>query len=287
MASAHLVVDAGRAAFVDAGTSFTTPMLLATLSEQGLDVGDVDWVLTTHVHLDHAGGAGTLMRALPNATLVVHPRGARHLIDPSKLIAGATAIYGEAEMARVYGEIAATASERVIEAPDGFEVRLGDRTLRFLDTPGHARHHYCVHDTLANVVFTGDSFGLSHRFFDTEKGPWLVPTTTPVHFDPPALHATFDRLAGLGCEAAYLTHWGRVDEPTRRVDALHRRLDRMVALLEAAAGKSDLEDALWRFYFEELDAHGVALSEAQLRTLLEVDVSLNADGMLWWRKTRN
>src|SRR5690606_7826668 len=100
--AAYLIVENGRGAFVDCGTNRSVPNLLAALSSAGLRPDDVDWLLVTHVHLDHAGGAGALMAGLPKARLVVHPRGARHMIDPSKLIAGATAVYGEAEMQRSY-----------------------------------------------------------------------------------------------------------------------------------------------------------------------------------------
>jgi glyoxylase-like metal-dependent hydrolase (beta-lactamase superfamily II) len=292
MAASHLVVDDGRAAFIDVGTSHTTPRLLQVLADKGLTPESVDWVLPTHVHLDHAGGAGTLLRALPNARMVVHPRGARHLIDPSRLIAGATAIYGTEEMERTYGEIAPAPAERVVEAPDGFEVTLGRRTLRFLDTPGHARHHYCVWDQSAGAVFTGDSFGLGYRFFETDKGRWMVPTTSPVHFDPAAMHATFSRLAELGADSAYLTHWGRLRDPHTHLAALKRRLDATVALAEEAAlqpaetARDWLVAALWAYYIDDLRAWGVTLPETDLRRLLEVDVALNADGMRVWLDRR-
>src|SRR5690606_23693744 len=147
------------------------------LEAAGLTPADVDWLILTHVHLDHAGGAGELMACLPNARLVVHPRGARHMIDPSKLWAGALAVYGEEEMQRSYGTLRPIPAERVVEAPDGHVVELAGRALRCLDTPGHARHHNAIHDEPSGCVFTGDTFGLSYRELDSARGPFVIPTT--------------------------------------------------------------------------------------------------------------
>ena len=187
--AAYLMVHGGQVAIIDTGTNHAVPRLLATLAALGLATDAVDWVIPTHVHLDHAGGAGLLMQQLPSARLLVHPRGARHLIDPSALWAGATAVYGPEEMARSYGELVPVAAERVDTSHDGMTVTLAGRPLLLADTPGHARHHHCVWDAASRGWFTGDTFGLSYREFDTARGAWIVPTSTPVQFDPPALRA--------------------------------------------------------------------------------------------------
>jgi len=284
MASSHLIVDAGRAAFVDVGTSFATPLLVDALGEHGLTSADVEFVICTHVHLDHAGGAGTLMRELPEATLVVHPRGARHMIDPSKLIAGATAVYGEEDMKRWYGEIAAVDAARVIEAPEGFELGLGERTLRFIDSPGHARHHFAVVDETARGVFTGDSFGLAYPEFVTADGPWIFPTTSPVQFDAEALHATIDRIVGFGLDYAYLTHYGRVGDLPKLAADLHRLIDAAVAIArrhqhDGESRHPSIVDGLFELYLTDLRAHGATIEESAAREVLALDVDLNASGM--------
>ncbi|HEU5398586.1 MAG TPA: MBL fold metallo-hydrolase, partial [Gammaproteobacteria bacterium] len=115
--ASHLIVRGGRAAFVDTGTTHSVPRLMAALESKEVAPADVDYVFLTHVHLDHAGGAGELMRHLPKAKVLVHPRGAAHVVDPAKLIAGTKAVYGETEFTRLYGEIPPIAQERVIEAP--------------------------------------------------------------------------------------------------------------------------------------------------------------------------
>ncbi|HEV2211913.1 MAG TPA: MBL fold metallo-hydrolase, partial [Gammaproteobacteria bacterium] len=192
--ASHIIVRGGRAAFVDTGTTHSVPCLLAALRSKDVAPTDVDYVFLTHVHLDHAGGAGELMRHLPNAKVLVHPRGAAHVVDPAKLIAGTQAVYGEAEFARLYGEIPPIPKERVIEAPDGLLVRLGGSELLLIHTPGHALHHYSIVDPTSDSVFTGDTFGISYRVFDTAKGPFIFPATTPVHFDPEQAHASLHRI---------------------------------------------------------------------------------------------
>jgi glyoxylase-like metal-dependent hydrolase (beta-lactamase superfamily II) len=208
--AAYLMVERGRAAFIDTGTGHSVPRLLDTLEAAGVARDAVDWVIPTHVHLDHAGGSGALMAALPHARLVVHPLGARHLIDPAKLIAGATAVYGAEEVQRSIGTVLPVSAERVLESADGMELHLADRPLRLFDTPGHARHHHCVWDERSRGLFTGDTFGLSYREFDSPQGAWLLPSTTPVQFDPPALRASFERLLALQPDCIYLTHYGRL-----------------------------------------------------------------------------
>jgi glyoxylase-like metal-dependent hydrolase (beta-lactamase superfamily II) len=232
--AAYLVVENGRGAFIDCGTNFAVPGMLDALGHAGITPGDVDWLILTHVHLDHAGGAGELISQLPNAKLVVHPRGARHMIDPSVLWAGASAVYGESVMEQTYGRLRPIPSERVIEAPDGHVVDLAGRPLSCIDTPGHAKHHLTVHDERVNVCFTGDVFGLSYRDFDTAQGPFILPTTSPVQFDPEALHASIDRLVALRPQAMYLTHYGRVDAVERLAADLHAQIDAMVALARGA-----------------------------------------------------
>jgi NAD(P)-dependent dehydrogenase (short-subunit alcohol dehydrogenase family) len=192
--AAYLMHEGGRAAFIDTGTNFALPRLLATLDALGLARDAVDWVIPTHVHLDHAGGAGALMQALPAATMLVHPRGAPHMIDPAKLYAGALAVYGQAEMDRSYGALVPVPAARVRISGDGMAITLAGRALRLIDTPGHARHHHCVWDERSRGWFTGDTFGLSYREFDTDAGPWIVPTSTPVQFDPEALARSIVRL---------------------------------------------------------------------------------------------
>lgn len=228
--AAYLVVEHGRGALVDCGTQHSIPAILATIARAGLAPADVDWLILTHVHLDHAGGAGALMQQLPNARLLVHPRGARHMIDPSALVAGATAVYGEAEIARSYGAIASVPAERVTVAEDGHAVDLAGRTLLCRDTPGHARHHLCVWDERSRSWFTGDTFGLSYRELDGPNGPFILPTTSPVQFEPEALKASIALLLSYRPQAMYLTHYDRIGDVEKLAVDLIEQIDAMVAI---------------------------------------------------------
>lgn len=284
-AASWLLVDAGRAAFVDTGPNPGHPRLLAALDALGVARDAVDWVIPTHVHLDHAGGVGRLMHALPAARVLAHPRGARHLIDPSALYAGALAVYGEAEMERSYGRLEAVDAARVVASADGMTVEVGRRRLECIDTPGHARHHHCVWDETSQGWFTGDTFGLSYREYDTAAGPLVLPTTTPVQFEPPALKASIARLLERQPRSMYLTHYGRVGEVQRLGRQLIDQIDAMVAIGEALRDAPDrdaaLRDRLDSYYRSLLVAHGVAPIEPAV-DLLALDVGLNAQGLGIW-----
>jgi glyoxylase-like metal-dependent hydrolase (beta-lactamase superfamily II) len=288
--ASYLVVEAGRAAFVDTGTNRSVPRLLEALHAVGLGTDAVDYVIPTHVHLDHAGGAALLMSKLPGARLVVHPRGARHMIDPSRLLQGARAVYGEEEMARSYGDVRGVPAERVTATADGMVLALAGRELVFLDTPGHARHHHAIWDAQSRGIFTGDTFGLSYREFDTEAGPWILPSSTPVQFDPRAMRRSVEKLLALAPEWLYLTHYGRVGEPERLGALLLAQLDEMVALAghvaqafgPGAERHAALMQGLEAIHWQSLVAHGTTLTRPAAAELLALDFELNAQGIAVW-----
>jgi glyoxylase-like metal-dependent hydrolase (beta-lactamase superfamily II) len=284
--ASYLIVEQGHAAFIDTGTSHAVPRLLAVLDALGLQPSDVDHVIPTHVHLDHAGGVGQLMQHLPRATLVVHPRGARHLIDPTALIQGATAVYGAEEIERSYGQIVGVDAARVMITHDGMRLSLAGRELLFFDTPGHARHHHCIWDERSRGIFTGDTFGLSYREFDTAQGPWLLPTTTPVQFEPDSLRASVNRLLAQQPQSLYLTHYGQVTNVPRLGVMFMEQLDQMIALGRRLKDHPDrhaaLRAGLLAQYLERTRAQGSTLSDAQVEALLSMDTELNAQGMAIW-----
>ena len=292
--AAYLIVENGRAAFVDTGINDSVPRLLAALDAARVAPGAVDYVIATHVHLDHAGGVGLLMQQLPNAQLVVHPQGAPHLIEPSRLMAGARAVYGDEEVARTYGDVIGVPAERVLRTADGMTIALAGRPLQFLDTPGHARHHHCIWDARSRGFFTGDTFGLSYREFDTAQGVWSMPTTTPVQFEPEALRHSIERMLAYAPECMYLTHYGRVADVPRLAQLLLTQLDAMVALALAlpddAQRHAALMDGFIAIHMQSLDAHSSTLPEARVRELLALDTELNAQGIAVWlnrKKTRS
>jgi len=283
--AAYLIVDSGRAAFVDTGTNHAVPRLLAALHSLDLPPSAVDWVIPTHVHLDHAGGAGLLMQSLPDARMVVHPRGQRHMVDPSALIAGATAVYGDAEMARSYGVPVGVDPARVTTTTDGMLLTLGERVLEFIDTPGHARHHHCIWDQRTRTWFTGDTFGLAYPELANERGRWVTPTSAPVQFDPEPLKDSLRRLLAREPAALCVTHFGRVAYAPHLGPLLRSQIDEMAAIGErlrrAEQRHERLCDALREMYRQRLDEHGFGDVDDKL-ALLEADVEINAQGMASW-----
>jgi glyoxylase-like metal-dependent hydrolase (beta-lactamase superfamily II) len=284
--AAYLMVQDGRAAFIDCGTNHAVPRLLGALEALGLAREAVDVVIPTHVHLDHAGGAGLLMQHLPAATLWIHPRGLRHLLDPSALVQGATAVYGPEAMAREYGEIVPVAPDRARTTHDGQVLMLSGRPLHVADTPGHARHHHAIWDPATRGWFTGDTFGLSYREFDTPSGAWIVPTSTPVQFEPEVLAATVRRLLAEQPECMYLTHYGRVTDIPRLGTLFLDLLQQMQALGCALRDAPDRHEALLQglttLYRASVAAHGCDFGPEEVDRLLALDIELNAQGMGVW-----
>lgn len=288
--ASHLIIEDGRAAFVDTGVNDSVPLLLDALSRENLDVGDVDFVLLTHVHLDHAGGAGLLMQSLPNARCVVHPRGAPHMADPSKLIAGTEAVYGVDKAREMYGTIEPIDARRITEATDEAWLSLNGRELQTIYTEGHARHHYVINDPASRSVFAGDSFGVSYRELDTDIGAFIFPTSTPIDFDPEAAHAAIDRILACDPQQVFLTHYSRVDELERLAADMHAGIDayRQIALdAEGAADRqAALETSMFDYLSRRLEAHGFEGDRAAMWPVLEIDVRLNAQGLDVWLTRR-
>ena len=284
--ASFLVVANGRAAFIETGVNSGVPRLLAALEAHGLGRDAVDYVIPTHVHLDHAGGAGLLMQELPGAKLVVHPRGARHLIDPSVLLQGARAVYGAEVVARDYGELVPIPAERVMTTTDGMVIELGGRPLRFADTPGHARHHNCIWDEATRGWFTGDTFGIVYPDLITPRGPYIVPATAPVQFDQGALHETVARLLDHRPEVMYLTHYGAVREAETLAVQFLRQVDAMAVAARSLAAVPDrhneLKRAFGEIYLAELRRSGSTQPENFLREMLAPDIELNAQGLGTW-----
>jgi len=293
LVASHLIQQGDRYAFVDVGTSSCLPVIHEVMNEMGVHPEQVDYVMVTHVHLDHAGAAGSLMQSLPNAQLVVHPRGARHMIDPSKLIAGAAAVYGEEVLRNTFGDILPVEADRVIEAGNLSSLNLNGRELLFLDTPGHAKHHYCIFDERSQSFFTGDTFGLSYEPLSVNGKPFVFPTTTPVQFDPDALHESIDTMMQYKPEKMFLTHFGCMREPQSAAEQLHRQIDVFVSIAKNTPSQDsnscelNLFEALKEFLMDELNAFGCQLSKSEVSNLMDMDLNLNAQGLCCWSGQNN
>lgn len=289
-AASHLVVENGKAAFIDVGTSHSAERLVAALHAAALQEADVLYVIVTHIHLDHAGGAGRLLELFPKASLVVHPKGARHMVNPEKLIAGSVQVYGQQRFDLLYGEIKGIDQQRIIEAADGFQLDLNGRRLVFIDTPGHARHHFCVWDEKSNGVFTGDTFGLAYPELQLAgQRPFLICTTSPSAFEPEAMVQSIERVMALQPETLYLTHFGPVTADSRSIEELKQLVRDHAELARQKRGEEELltesvAELLRQAYARYLDGRKM---ELDLLAFLADDVVLNAQGLSVWFKRQN
>jgi glyoxylase-like metal-dependent hydrolase (beta-lactamase superfamily II) len=282
MDAAHVVVTGSRAVIIDSGPNSAVPLILAALAELGIERDAVEFLFLTHVHLDHAGGAGQLMGALPRATAVLHPRGAPHMVDPARLIAGSRAVYGEL-FDRLYGEILPIARERIAIAQDGQRFELADRAFECVHTPGHALHHQAIVDLAATSIFTGDTFGLSYREFDTARGAWIMPTTTPTQFDPGQLKGSIVRLMQFRPRRLYLTHYSEVAQCARLANDMYDAVDAFVRIARASGPDTQrMRFELRAWAHDSLREHGVTLPPEGIDALLGKDFELNAAGLAHW-----
>jgi glyoxylase-like metal-dependent hydrolase (beta-lactamase superfamily II) len=286
MDASHLVLRDGHAALIDCGTTTSVPRLLECLQVLGVEPDQIEWLFLTHVHLDHAGGAGALLEHLPRARVVVHPRGAPHLIEPARLEAATRAVYGDAVYDSLYGALVPVPAERVVVVEDGERILLGESVFEVLHTPGHALHHCCFHDRAGRAVFAGDTFGVSYRETDVRGRPFIIPATTPTHFDPDQLHNSIDRLLAVKPEAIYLTHYSRMTDLERLAEDLHADLVAFVEIAKRCRDEADRVAAIacmMRAYLgARLDEHGFTDDEQARDAVLGMDIQLNAQGIVAW-----
>ena len=289
VASLYLVQDAGEVAIIETGTSHSLPNLLAVMAELGIADSQVRYVIPTHVHLDHAGGASAMMQRFPAASLVIHPRGARHMIDPARLVQGTVAVYGQETFERLYGRIDPIDEARVVVARDLDRHALGQRELLFIDTPGHAYHHFCIYDETSRGIFTGDTFGISYA--QMKKLPaGLLPTCPPSQFDPPAMRASIRRLLEYSPARLYLTHYGEFEDPGAQLAHFDRWIDDYLELCrqvqpDETEAEARLEAMLMQLVLKRL---ATAASRDSLEAELRGDIRLNAQGLAhWWRRSQH
>jgi glyoxylase-like metal-dependent hydrolase (beta-lactamase superfamily II) len=286
MAACYLLETDEALALIEVGCHASVERIIRVIESRGRSPDEVSHIIVTHVHLDHAGGAGELMARLPNARFVVHPYGARHMIDPSKLEASARSVYGDEEFDRVYGTLKPISAERMLMMEDGDSLLVGKRSLMFMDSPGHARHHFCVWDEQTRGWFTGDTFGVSYPDLETENGAFIFPTTTPTQFDPAALIGSVNRMMEKSPENMYLTHFGRVQDVSRLAVSLKEAIDQIVHIAESHAQDENRSDSIkvhmMNWLMEGARDHGVTLPEQQLRDFLQLDVGLNTRGIEFW-----
>jgi hydroxyacylglutathione hydrolase len=287
LAAVHLVIDNGRVAVIDTATNASVSHILAALARLDIPPEAVDWVILTHLHLDHAGGAGSLMCALPRAQLVAHPLGRRYLVEPTLLWEKSVELYGTERTFRFYGCLIPVDGRRIVDAHDGLELELGERKLRVLEAPGHARDHIVVWDEIAQAFFTGDAFGVSYRELDVDGREFIFPSTSPHQFDPDDMLATIDRMLAFCPQAMYLSHFGRATEVGRLGADLHRLIHAHIAVAHAARGDGvarhvDILSGMEQLVREECARQQWGLDEEAALELLRLDLAFNAQGLGMW-----
>jgi len=286
LASVHVLAREGRAMLIDSGANSSVPLVMRALNELEIAPDRVDWLFLTHVHLDHAGGAGALLKQLPSARVAIHPRGASHLVDPTRLESATAAVYGRDAFERLYGTLIPIPAERLHQTGDGERVCLGSSELIILHTPGHAMHHQVLFDPEARAVFTGDTFGLAYPELETPAGAFIVPTTTPTQFDPDQLLASVQRIADLRPDSLYLTHFGRVSHVPRLAQVLREQIEQLVALAREHAAAPDrheqLRTALRDYWVARAQAHGIPDAQSTVSAVLGADLELNTQGLIAW-----
>ncbi len=278
--TAGYLIEGPAPALVETGSQSSVPALLAALGDLGIGARDLASVVVTHIHLDHAGGVGDVARAFPEATVYVHEKGARHLVDPTRLVASAARVYGDL-LDDLYGRLLPTDADRIRVLADGDDVAVGGgRVLTAVDSPGHARHHLALHDSGSGLLFTGDAVGV--RLPDVAV---LWPATPPPDFDLESAISSLRRLADRRPSSLALAHFGVV--PGDPLVVLGEAEEAVRRWAEVAGGAwsrgTDVAHALTEAFGHELDG-----ADAPQRARMDAlnGIHSNAAGLRRWLETR-
>lgn len=288
-AAVYFVVDSGRVAMIDTVHNGSLGPTLDAMKLLGLGEDQVDYICLTHVHLDHAGGAGTYMERFPNAKLVVHTRGAKHMISPEQLMEGVRAVYGADEAERLYGKLIPVDEKRIVTPEDGQKLTHGGREIVCLDTPGHARHHLTYYDERTKAAFTGDVFGMTYPELSAGTHQGVIPTSSPVQFEPEAMIASMDRILALGVTRLFPTHFGEMQSPAQIAADLKRQIAAYVRVAETSGGDIErIRGSLTKVFANEAETQNWPQEWRDVREKFAREIEMNAQGLKVWydRKSR-
>jgi glyoxylase-like metal-dependent hydrolase (beta-lactamase superfamily II) len=283
--SSYLVTQNEKAIFVDNNTANSVEILLHALKDQGIEKSDVDYLFVTHIHLDHAGGTSALLKHLPNARVVCHPRAQRHLVDPTKLVQSAKSVYGEEHFHKMYGEIGPIDVEKITIVEDNETLSWGDETIHFLHTRGHAKHHICFYFEKLSSVFTGDSFGLFYPTLQRNHS-FVFPSTSPTDFEPDHALITIKRIIDTTATSIYPTHFGKIPDNQKAYAHLKSYLEFASKLLTEQITTNLVGDALYIHYKDHITEYfkkcfadlNISWNTTSIKWM-SLDIDLNAQGM--------
>ena len=287
VAASFLIKEKEKAVFIETNTNFAVPILLSELEKEKTTPQNVEYIIITHSHLDHAGGAGLLLQKCPNAKLIAHPKAAELMIDPTRLIIGVKRVYGEEKFLQLYGDnILPVPRDRVYIPKDGEKIKFHNREFQFIYTQGHSTDHFSIYDSVSNSVFAGDSFGISYPEMRLSSHPFIYPGMAPIDFDPAEAKISIDKIIDTGASRVYLTHFGIWDNLKLAKDLLYSGLEKAESILkeihELDLEKEKIEEftkeKVSYYLNSQLQKYNIEMNE-KLQTIVPVDSSLSAQGI--------
>ncbi len=277
------VIDEEELTLVETGPSPSVPYVKEGLAKLGFSLEQVKYIIVTHIHLDHAGGAGVLIQECPNAKVVVHPKGARHLANPERLIAGAKAVYGDT-FDGLFAPVLAVPEDKLLIKGDGDTLVIGSEcTLQFFDTPGHANHHFSIYDPVSNGMFTGDTVGIRYEQLAQDGVALYLPSTSPNQFNPEAMQTAIDKMKGMNLDYIYYGHYGMTAKVNQALTMVSEWLDVFVSEARAVHSEGESHEVL----AERLNKRiRMTLQELEIPTdhrvypIIELDVRVCSMGLM-------
>ncbi|MFY4773546.1 MBL fold metallo-hydrolase [Metabacillus sp. RGM 3146] len=282
--SSYLIQDE-KTVLLEPSASPSVPYLLSGLKQLNVSPEAIDYIIVTHIHLDHAGGTGLLLKSCPNAKVIVHPKGARHLANPKRLIEGARAVYGS-KFDELFSPILPIPESRILVKEDGETLEIGkNRTLEFIDSPGHANHHFSILDSLSRGIFTGDTIGIFYQELLDQGLEFYLPSTSPNQFDPKKMMASAEKISKYNPEVIYFSHYGASFSPEKAFSSLEKWLPVFLEAAETSllasnndGGTAAIKELLFKKVQTYLRSEGIPDTH-RVYEILELDLSVCAMGL--------
>ncbi|KAJ6243293.1 beta-lactamase related protein [Anaeramoeba flamelloides] len=283
-----------KCALIDNTNGRSVPIILNALKKYSIKPENVEYIIVTHIHLDHSSGTSGLLKHCSNATVLVHPRGARHMVDPTRLMESAAKVYGGIDnVQKLYGPVTKISEEKVRSVSDGEIIEFGGRKLQFIHTLGHAKHHVCIHDLHTNSLFSGDNFGIRLPALHKQKHDHEIvwPTSTPIGFDPEEAIKTVVKLQKLQPDRIFLAHYGPIFQIDLVANRLVKALNCYWDMCKQAKEEQIKPKELLQYVHKKMNSwfnefiRSVVENEEQEQIVMELmkaDIELNSQGLVFY-----